>query len=554
MDEPFGAIDPVTRVRLQDEFLRLQREVQKTVVFVTHDIDEAVKMGDRIAILDVGGVLEQYATPAEILGRPASNMVRDFVGHDRALKRLRVTPDRARVPRAPADGAARRDAGRRPRRDREVGRRRGSRSSAATACSAATSTARRRRARARSPTACSGSRRGCPVDHDLQDVLATMLLTREGWVSVLDGDRFVGVLTPEAVYQTLRRSLEQPPDQKPDQTSDQRPGRRPVTSGRERADASDGERMAMDVADSLLDLVGNTPLVRLGRVGRDLECDLLAKVELFNPGGSVKDRPAVAMIDAAERDGLLRPGGTIVEPTSGNTGAGLAIVAAQRGYRCIFVMADKMSEEKISLLRAYGADVVVCPTAVAPEDPASYYSVADRLTRETPGAFRPDQYSNPANPAEHERSTGPEIWRQTDGRVTHFVAGVGTGGTITGVARYLKAQNPDVQIVAADPAGLGVLGRQRSPVPGRGRGRRLLAHHLRPVARRPHRGGQRRRVVRGRPARHARRGPADRRLVRHRGARGAGRRRRARSRRGGRGAPARLRAATTCRRSSTTAG
>ena len=211
--------------------------------------------------------------------------------------------------------------------------------------------------------------------------------------------------------------------------------------------------MAMDVADSLLDLVGNTPLVRLGRVGRELRCDLLAKVELVNPGGSVKDRVAVAMIDAAERDGLLRPGGTIVEPTSGNTGAGLAIVAAQRGYRCIFVMADKMSEEKISLLRAYGADVVVCPTAVAPEDPASYYSVADRLTRETPGAFRPDQYSNPANPAEHERSTGPEIWRQTEGRVTHFVAGVGTGGTITGVGRYLKAQDPAVQVVAADPQG-----------------------------------------------------------------------------------------------------
>src|SRR4051812_17060441 len=211
--------------------------------------------------------------------------------------------------------------------------------------------------------------------------------------------------------------------------------------------------MTMDVADSLLDLVGNTPLVRLGRVGRDLRCDLLAKVEMFNPGGSVKDRPAIAMIDAAERDGLLKPGGTIVEPTSGNTGAGLAIVAAQRGYRCIFVMSDKMSEEKVALLRAYGADVVVCPTAVPPEHPDSYYSVADRLTRETPGAFRPDQYSNPANPAEHERSTGPEIWRQTAGRVTHFVAGVGTGGTITGVGRYLKAQNPDVQIVAADPEG-----------------------------------------------------------------------------------------------------
>ena len=209
----------------------------------------------------------------------------------------------------------------------------------------------------------------------------------------------------------------------------------------------------MDVANSLLDLVGNTPLVRLGRVGAGLPCDLLAKVELFNPGGSVKDRPAVAMIDAAERAGLLQPGGTIVEPTSGNTGVGLAIVAAQRGYRCIFVMSDKMSAEKVALLEAYGARVVVCPTAVPPEHPDSYYSVADRLTRETPGAFRPDQYSNPANPAEHERSTGPEIWRQTEGRITHFVAGVGTGGTITGVARYLKAQNPAVQVIAADPAG-----------------------------------------------------------------------------------------------------
>jgi len=209
----------------------------------------------------------------------------------------------------------------------------------------------------------------------------------------------------------------------------------------------------VEVADSLLDLVGNTPMVRLGRVGAGLACDLVAKVELFNPGGSVKDRPAVAMIDAAERDGLLRPGGTIVEPTSGNTGVGLAIVAAQRGYGCIFVMSDKMSDEKVALLRAYGAEVVVCPTAVPPEHPDSYYSVADRLTRETPNAFRPDQYSNPHNPAEHERSTGPEIWRQTDGRVTHFVAGVGTGGTITGVARHLKAQNPAVQIIGADPAG-----------------------------------------------------------------------------------------------------
>ncbi len=208
-----------------------------------------------------------------------------------------------------------------------------------------------------------------------------------------------------------------------------------------------------EIADSILDLVGNTPMLRLGRVGRDLRCDLVAKVEITNPGGSVKDRPAVAMIDAAERDGLLRPGGTIVEPTSGNTGVGLAIVAAQRGYQCIFVMSDKMSPEKVSLLRAYGAEVVVCPTAVPPEHPDSYYSVADRLTRETPNAFRPDQYSNPHNPEEHERSTGPEIWRQTAGRVTHFVAGIGTGGTITGVARYLKRMNADVQIVGADPEG-----------------------------------------------------------------------------------------------------
>src|SRR5262245_18641849 len=209
----------------------------------------------------------------------------------------------------------------------------------------------------------------------------------------------------------------------------------------------------MQVANSLVDLIGNTPLVRLSRVGADLQCDLLAKLEMLNPGGSVKDRPAVAMIDAAERDGLLPPGGTIVEPTSGNTGVGLAIVAAQRGYRCIFVMSDKMSEEKVALLRAYGAEVVVCPTAVPPEHPDSYYSTAEQLVRETPNAFRPDQYSNQANPAEHERSTGPEVWRQTAGTVTHVVAGVGTGGTITGIGRFLKAQRADVQIVGADPAG-----------------------------------------------------------------------------------------------------
>jgi cystathionine beta-synthase len=211
----------------------------------------------------------------------------------------------------------------------------------------------------------------------------------------------------------------------------------------------------MEVANSILDLVGNTPLVRLPKLtaAEGIRCDLLAKVELVNPGGSVKDRIAISMIDAAEKAGLLKPGGTIVEPTSGNTGAGLAIVAAQRGYRCIFVLSDKMSDEKAALLRAYGAEVVVCPTAVPPEDPRSYYSTAERLVRETPGAFRPDQYSNPANPLAHERTTGPEIWRQTDGRVTHFVAGIGTGGTISGVARALKSQNRNVQIVGADPEG-----------------------------------------------------------------------------------------------------
>ena len=207
------------------------------------------------------------------------------------------------------------------------------------------------------------------------------------------------------------------------------------------------------IADSPLDLIGNTPLVRLGRIGADLSCQFVAKLEVTNPGGSVKDRPAVAMIDAAERDGLLKPGGTIVEPTSGNTGVGLAIVAAQRGYRCVFVVTDKVAPEKIHLLRAYGAEVVVCPVAVEPDDPTSYYATAERLVREIDGAFRPNQYANQWNPWSHEQTTGPEIWRQTAGRVTHFVAGVGTGGTITGVARYLKRQNPDVQIVGADPAG-----------------------------------------------------------------------------------------------------
>ena len=210
----------------------------------------------------------------------------------------------------------------------------------------------------------------------------------------------------------------------------------------------------MEVSQSLLDLVGNTPIVRLDKMARNLSCHVLAKLEFMNAGGSVKDRPAVAMIDAAERDGLLQPGGTIVEPTSGNTGVGLAIVAARRGYRCVFVMPDKMSAEKIALLRAYGAEVVVCPTAVSPEHPDSYYSVSDRLASEIPGAFKPDQYHNPANPASHVATTGPEIWRQTAGRVTHFVAGIGTGGTISGVGASLKSlSGGSVQIVGADPEG-----------------------------------------------------------------------------------------------------
>src|SRR3954447_19800679 len=209
----------------------------------------------------------------------------------------------------------------------------------------------------------------------------------------------------------------------------------------------------MEVADSLLGLVGNTPLVRLDRVGRDLSCHLLAKLEMLNPGGSVKDRPALSMIEAAERDGKLSKGGTIVEPTSGNTGVGLAIVAARRRYRCVFTMPDKIAAEKVALLRAYGAEVIVCPTSVAPDHPESYYSVANRLEAEIPGAFQPNQYRNQNNPASHVASTGPELWRQTAGRITHFVCSVGTGGTISGVGRYLKQQNPEIQIIGADPEG-----------------------------------------------------------------------------------------------------
>ncbi len=209
----------------------------------------------------------------------------------------------------------------------------------------------------------------------------------------------------------------------------------------------------MDVAASPLELIGNTPMVRLVNIASDIGCDVLAKLETTNPGGSSKDRPALTMVLAAERDGLLGPGSTIIEPTSGNTGVGLAIVAAQRGYKCIFVMSDKMAPEKIDVLRAYGAQVVVCPTAVAPDHPDSYYSTAERLTKETPNSFRPDQYSNPNNPLAHYQTTGPEIWEQTKGHITHFVAGAGTGGTISGVGKFLKEQNPAIRVIAADPEG-----------------------------------------------------------------------------------------------------
>jgi cystathionine beta-synthase len=204
---------------------------------------------------------------------------------------------------------------------------------------------------------------------------------------------------------------------------------------------------------TVLDLVGNTPIVRLQKVGAETGATLLAKLEYVNPGGSVKDRIGLAMLEAAEREGTLKPGGTIVEPTSGNTGVGLAIAAAIKGYRCIFVMPDKMSQEKISMLRAYGAEVVITPTAVEPDSPESYYSVSSRLAEEIPGGFKPDQYSNMANPEAHYRMTAPEIWEQTDGRIDAIVISVGTGGTITGVGRYFKERKPEVLIVGADPEG-----------------------------------------------------------------------------------------------------
>ena len=209
--------------------------------------------------------------------------------------------------------------------------------------------------------------------------------------------------------------------------------------------------LAMEIYEDVVAAIGNTPLVRLARMHPP--GNLVAKLEYINPGGSTKDRIALGMIERAERNGWLKPGGTIVEPTSGNTGVGLAMVAALRGYRLVAVMADKQSKEKQDLLRAYGAEVVVCPTDVEPDDPRSYYSVADRLTTEIPGAYRPDQYSNPANPQAHYEQTGPEIWEQTGGEVDALVVGLGTGGSVTGMGRFLKERKPDLWIVGVDPEG-----------------------------------------------------------------------------------------------------
>jgi len=204
---------------------------------------------------------------------------------------------------------------------------------------------------------------------------------------------------------------------------------------------------------NILEAIGRTPLIRLNRLARSSKASVYAKCDYLNPGGSVKDRIGIAMIDDAERRGLLKPGGTIVEGTSGNTGMGLALVAAVRGYKAVFTMTDKQSKEKVDLLKALGAEVIVCPTAVPPEDPRSYHSVAARLSREIPNAYLPNQYTNPSNPEVHYRTTGPEIWRDTEGKITHFVTGMGTGGTITGVGRFLKEKNPAIKIIGADPVG-----------------------------------------------------------------------------------------------------
>jgi cystathionine beta-synthase len=219
--------------------------------------------------------------------------------------------------------------------------------------------------------------------------------------------------------------------------------------------AKTGQRAGSQVGihGSILDAIGRTPLVRLSRLATGLTPQVVAKVESLNPGGSIKDRVAVALIDAAERDGQLRPGGTLVEPTSGNTGTGLAIAARLKGYRVVAVMPDKQSREKVDLLRAYGAEVVLTPTDVPPDSAQSYYKVAERLASEIPGAYRPNQYAHPANPEVHYCFTGPELWEGTEGRITHFVTGVGTGGTITGAGRYLKERNPQIQVIGADPEG-----------------------------------------------------------------------------------------------------
>jgi cystathionine beta-synthase len=232
---------------------------------------------------------------------------------------------------------------------------------------------------------------------------------------------------------------------------------------------------------SMLDAIGNTPLIRLNRVSSGVQPLILAKIEMLNPGGSVKDRIGPAMIDYCEKRGLLRPGGTIVEPTSGNTGHGLAIAAAIKGYHCIFVMTDKVSEEKRSLLRAYGAEVIICPSSVSHDSPEHYKNVAHRLADEIPGACCPDQYSNPANPATHYATTGPEIWRDTAGHITAFVAGIGTGGTISGTARFLKEQNPAIKVIGADPPGSVFSGDTPGPYKVEGIGMELFPHNYDPT-------------------------------------------------------------------------
>ena len=235
---------------------------------------------------------------------------------------------------------------------------------------------------------------------------------------------------------------------------------------------------------NILEAVGNTPLIRLNRVAKDSPAEVYVKADYLNPGGSVKDRIGISMIDDAERRGLLKPGGTIIEGTSGNTGMGLALVAAVRGYKMVFTITDKQSREKIDLLKALGAEVIVCPTAVEPEDPRSYYSVAKKLAREIPNSFYPNQYENPMNPEAHYRTTGPEIWKDTEGKITHFVCGMGTGGTISGVGRYLKEQNPKVKIIGVDPDRLALLricedrqNRQGAHLRGRRHRRRHFSRH-----------------------------------------------------------------------------